>query len=559
MYSSGLTLLGRDEEEVVTVEATLAPAVSLGPDSHSEDIVAHEFGHGVFEVDFSGDRGGTASCPRQRVDESVADTLAMFEDAFYRRSLDEQLTLRDARGNLVRDHGHADPPPIADLGDCTGHRHLTQLDPLPVTFEADCFEHANSCILTKIWALNREAAETGETVSYHGVDVAPSSFDETKPVFVDLVRGFLSTGTDVIPYGHSYLQAVAARSMLCAVFLPCPEDYVRRLTAPMWAVGLWSPQQPLGLGHDSVVGPAAAARDGSVWVFFAPPPGPTSAVHVYRDTDALDTTPGDAVPLSDLGVVLPVTRSDLAAARTGDLVTVALIPEGGGSVAFASTQSSMDATWDPTVSVVAVPDVREDVGSLTLAHVGAPDGPAATEGRLFVVEILRPIERVSELVYFTDLDPTVRAIPGGRGHSSPALARNPSGDLELWAESGGNLVYFAVTDPLASDVMWDRVDDVSVPGGAFGGSGGGLTPGFGIAAGAHLTRMQIFAPRFTGTVAHHARGEQIGGVVDVSRSNRRPALFGQTAPDGRPAQILVGVGDTVGRPDVLMLRYHESD
>jgi hypothetical protein len=287
-------------------------------------------------------------------------------------------------------------------------------------------------------------------------------------------------------------------------------------------------------------------------------------VHVYRDVEVLDPVPGDLVPLSDLGVTLPPTSTDLAAARTGDLVSLAVVPSAGGSVRLASTGSTTDPTWSPTVRDFPVDGVRQGVGSITVAHVGFPDGPSAASARLFVVERVRSSDGLSELAYFTDLDPTVRVVPGSDGESSPALSRDASGLLELWSEARGNLRHRRGDVLPVLDVAWSLLEDVPVPRPWLplpSGRAGGLFPGSGLALGPHLDRMQIYLRRLTESIVHHARGAQIGGFVEIDGGwRRRPAVLAGTAPDGRPAQVLLSVGNlAAGRPDELVLRYHESD
>lgn len=512
-----------DDADLFGVE--LRPAVALESRYTTESVLVHEWSHGLQDVEMAREADAALECEIQGIDEHVSDTFAIFENAYYGRTIDQQLVMRLRDGEVRRDHRSLVD---YDANACVESPHVSALLHQRA---ASCFEHENSCVFTRLWALGREAAARGGGgIPYHGVDVDPIPLTEAKLLFYDIVTSNLSDTDNFATYGHDYFDAAAARAIACETAHTCPfPDFGETLGRPAWAVGLWT--RPVELRLSSSVGPAAAVSDGSVWLFFAPSTE-AGRIDVYRDADIFDGTRGVSESLASLGVTnLPRTSSDLASARTGDLVTLATIPIGGNRIVLASTTATNDATWRPTTTSVRVDGVREGVGGLAVHH--APALPLPIRSVPLVVAARR-IGTASDLVFFTTQAPTPTHVPDSDGEDSPALVAGTGLETELWSFYRGGLVRRTAVVESDGTVGWSLRDIGVYPAVALSTDG--------LVVRQFLGRTQIFFPHSDGPLAHFSLpgGNPFFPFLPGPAWERRPAVFEVRAPSGMLAQFVIG-------------------
>lgn len=334
---------------------------------------------------------------------------------------------------------------------------------------------------------------------------------------------------------------------LCMRSGTCREGYTAHYMRPYWATGLWG--VPSNLGRDSVVGPAAAARAGNVWLFFVPPGG-SGSIEVLRSDD-LFAGSGSIDTLASLGVSAPATDSDLAAARTGDLVSLAIIPTGGNIVSVASTVSSTDPTWRSTTLDVPVPGVRTGVGTVSVVHADSLPLPVRT---VPVVVATRDVAGTSELAYFVvnGTTPTVLPVPGSSGEHSPSLSRGSALETVLYSVSGSDIVRRDLSVN-GTVVTWGS--RVVAAANAVASMRGGLL------AHSFLGRTQLFYPRLGSAghvdLAHRSTGEEL---VPGPAWPRRPAVF-ETIAEGIPTEVVISFAAMpLGMPETpLIVAQRRSD
>jgi hypothetical protein len=633
------TTFGTLGPTVVTPGYTTATASLFGPDS-----LTHEFGHGVHDVE----AGLTTFASSQffTISEHVADTFAVLEDGYYTRSVEEQLCLQVDEGlfgatspfpcavdadcpagagactpagrcalSCLRYFGFGETLlPGQSVGECEGRRHFTEFFEPRIGEPFDPDSHQNSCILTKLYALATEIRESPSAPrTYHHVDVGGIDFEILKRLFHDLVRTDLHTAQDLIDYGYAYRLAVDRASVGCRILGTCGPERAAGLMAPAWAIGLWSPRHTLGndLGRiASAVGPAAAVRPDGISIFYVPPTGPAN-VWVFEAPSLADDTHGTARDLTIADVALPPTRSDLAVASTGRLITLAVVPTGGTAVVLARTRSESDSTWEATIRRIEIPLLRdgpgelESAGKVALAHLPLPGAPW-----LLVVERRDDAFGLTDLAFVTETgatSPSPREVPDSLGETAPALfvvredVFPPRSHVELWtvdrthnlhrrigSVAGDGSVEWSAPErvrvretvaPVAvcrsdADCATGSVCEVDaqriflgVPIDVRRCHGGGAVGDAGLVAHPFQGRTQLFVRRGApdGRLSHEAYQTVDGSGVHSQTVtlrgewDRRPTAFQIAGRDGIPEEVLLTVDSSASGGHQLVYYLSRSD
>ncbi len=244
-----------------------------------EDIIRHESGHGVHQVEVN---YLPTSDPMQTyqatLGEHVADFWALGFGRFDFALETTEGIFRDHAGTGCQHSWWEGCPPEGcgcPVG-CEEYGHLAYLDtrvPQP---------HRNSCILTKVAYLmlrEREGVPPGEMagpIDYHGVSVAPLRKVLGEQIFYKVLNRRLEAATTPQEYGLMLRDQVTLTDLGCrgpdapTACLGGGED-VERGAAAIGAVGFWSEAYDLSRLDDRIVpesGLAAARAPNGTWVFF---------------------------------------------------------------------------------------------------------------------------------------------------------------------------------------------------------------------------------------------------------------------------------------------------
>jgi len=380
----------RADGRVVVLDAMSSFATPLLGASPSRDLIRHEFGHGIYQVEV-GYRG--------TVEEAVPPSFRfLWEHAAEYWAIanadDTTPFLTVAQdGAPGRDHSRltcevrdsiaheCQAPPLQPLvnDECATYEHMNgfmsnlSLDRL----EFD-WDHRNACILDKVTTrLFKRSTEFAHGVSTRGLGGEAARF-----VMYELFSEHSSLTDDILDYASNYRSAVATLAAKCDPVLgtggsACPLDRnpVSDGIAPLWGVGFYSEAIPMGGISSSIQtrrSPAVAVTANGAHLFFVDLGG---RVRVATFDNPIDRTPPIAV--DDLTPFLTVP---------GAITQIAVSPETAGTIMLAYV------TDNPTGQNIYVARVQLTpllVTGLTLSGLAATraaqDRPAILSGTRFTV------------------------------------------------------------------------------------------------------------------------------------------------------------------------------